>query len=159
MIRIEPVLAIDPGKLTGLAWITRVDDEVNLTDSAEKDQDSIIDAIRPTVACWNRQPGDSLPLRVVMERFVITIETGKKSQEAAAALETIGAVKQLCRESGYPLDAIAWQTPAAAKNAFPNPKLKRLGLWHRGGAGHALDAIRHGSLYLVQSGWTDSRML
>lgn len=156
--RIERVLAIDPGKMTGLAWITRIGDQVHLTESLERDEDTIIDSIRPTIKTWKPELPGEYPLRIVMERFTITVETAKKSQ-APFSLEVIGAVKQVCRDYGYPLEAIAWQKPGEAKETFPNPKLKRLDLWHVGGAGHALDAIRHGALYLLRSGWQDSRFV
>jgi hypothetical protein len=38
-----------------------------------------------------------------------------------------------------------------AKNMFPNKALKILKFWHVGGAGHALDAIRHALLALVRT--------
>jgi hypothetical protein len=37
--------------------------------------------------------------------------------------------------------------------------LKRLDLWHRGGAGHANDAIRHAVTAAIKSRWRDPRML
>jgi hypothetical protein len=154
--RIERVLSIDPGKLTGLAHMVRTDDTVDLLATMELDEDTVIPWVRPIIEDWRPTRDGEYPLRVVMETFTITLETAKKSQ-SPFSLEVIGAVKQVCRDNGYPLSAIAWQKPSEAKESFPNPKLKRLGLWHRGGAGHALDAIRHGSLYLARSGWTDSR--
>lgn len=153
--RLERVLAIDPGKLTGVAYMRRFDNEVEILQSAELDEDSIIPWVRPIIYSWHPERPGEFPLRVVMETFTVTIETAKKSQ-APFSLEVIGAVKQVCRDYFYRLDTIAWQTPNDAKESFPNAKLKRIGLWHRGGAGHALDAIRHGSLYLSRSGWVDS---
>jgi hypothetical protein len=155
-VRVEPVLAIDPGKLTGVAWLTRVGDSVTLEDSVELSEDEVIPFVRPIIAKWRADGAGAIPMRVVIEKFTITIETAKKSQ-APFSLEVIGAVKQACRDEGYPVAAIAWQTPGDAKESFPNPKLKRIGLWHRGGEGHALDAIRHGALYLARTGWVDSR--
>lgn len=148
------VLAIDPGKLTGVAYLVKSNNLVDIIATAELNEDEIIPFIRPIIEDW-RGDGDSYPLRVVIERFTITIETAKKSQ-APFSLEVIGAVKQVCRDAGYPLDAIAWQSPTEAKVPFPNEKLKRLGLWHKGGKGHALDALRHAATYLVRSGWRDS---
>ena len=154
-MRHERVLAIDPGKLTGVAHLLRVGDEVTLLGSYEYNEDDIIPGIRPTIEDWRPLDKEQFPLRVVIEKFTITVETAKKSQ-APFSLEVIGAVKQVCRDAGYPVDAIAWQKPSEAKESFPNAKLKRVGLWHRGGEGHALDAIRHGALYLARSGWVDS---
>jgi hypothetical protein len=42
---------------------------------------------------------------------------------------------------------------------FPNPALKHLGIWHKGGEGHANDAIRHGLLALVKTGWIPKELL
>lgn len=153
--RVERVLAVDPGKMTGVAQLLRVDDSITLSDSIELPEDAVIPYVRPVIEGWRSVSGE-FPLRVVIETFTITVETAKKSQ-SPYSLEVIGAVKQVCRDNEYPLSAIAWQKPSEAKASFDNAKLKRLGLWHRGGAGHALDAIRHGALYLARSGWVDSR--
>lgn len=152
--KIDRVLAIDPGKTTGLAWLNQVDGRISLTSSAEANPDEIINMIRPTLADWKPQEAGDTPLRIVVERFTITAMTAQKSQEASWALRTIGAVEQACRDAEYPLLAICWQKPSEAKTSFTNDKLKTLGLWHRGGEGHALDAIRHGALYLAKVGWT-----
>lgn len=151
--RIDRVLAIDPGKMTGLAWMRQEGGRIFLDESQEASSDDIIEAIRPALALWRPVSEDQPPLRVVLEKFTINAMTSQKSQEASWALRTIGAVEQACRDVEYPLAAIAWQTPAEAKTAFTNEKLKALGLWHRGGAGHALDGIRHGALYLAKTGW------
>jgi hypothetical protein len=42
---------------------------------------------------------------------------------------------------------------------FTNQALKKLGYWHTGGDGHALDAIRHGLLRLVKAGWIPRALL
>lgn len=151
--KIDRVLAIDPGKTTGLAWLNQEGGRITLENSYEANSDEIIEMIRPTLAGWKPSDGEA-PLRLVVERFTITAMTAQKSQEASWALETIGAVKQAARDAEYPLLAICWQKPSEAKTAFTNDKLKTLGLWHRGGEGHALDAIRHGALYLAKVGWT-----
>lgn len=151
--RIDRVLAIDPGKMTGLAWMRQEDGKIFLDDSLEASPDDIIDAIRPTLALWEPEAEDQPPLRLVVEKFTINAMTAQKSQESSWALRTTGAIEQACRDAKYPLPAILWQTPAEAKTAFTNDKLKSLGLWHRGGAGHALDAVRHGALYLAKTGW------
>jgi hypothetical protein len=86
------------------------------------------------------------------------METAKNSQ-APWSLEMIGVLKQVCRDYHYPLELVYAQRPTEAKNVVPNPKLKRLELWHRGGAGHANDAIRHAVLCLIKRGWEDPRLL
>jgi hypothetical protein len=99
---------------------------------------------------------DDFDLRIVVERFTITAETGKKSQ-SPWSLEIIGAIKYICHINGLPEPTL--QTPTDAKNFSPNPRLKALALWHRGGHGHALDALRHALLYAVKNGYRDKRLI
>lgn len=153
--RIDRVLAIDPGKSTGLAWLRQQGGLIYLDSSVEASPEEIIPMIRPTLADWKSPAEGQPPLRLVVEQFIINAATTQKSQEASWALRTIGAVEQAARDVDYPLLAICWQRPAEAKSSFTNEKLKKLGLWHRGGEGHALDAIRHGALYLAKVGWTE----
>lgn len=83
---------------------------------------------------------------IVCERFIIGTNTGKKSQ-APWSLELIGFMRYVAwrQQARFEL-----QAPADAKMVFPNQKLKDHGLWHRGGAGHAMDALRHGALYIAK---------
>jgi hypothetical protein len=62
-------------------------------------------------------------------------------------------------DAGRNADDIYFQSPADAKAMFPNPQLKKLGYWHRGGEGHALDAIRHALLRLAKTGWKPVKLL
>lgn len=158
MRRVERVMAIDPGKLTGCAILERVRDdeadvnEVRLLASAETPPDETIPWVRQAFDELGEPVAPGMPrMRVVVESFLITARTVAKSQEASWALRTIGAVEQACRDAGYPTDAIQFYGPDK-KASFPNPRLKKLGMWHVGGKGHALDAIRHGLLYLTQTG-------
>ena len=151
--KIDRVLAIDPGKATGLAWMRQEGGVITLEETYEAVPETLIDKIRPTLETWRPTEKGQPPLRIVVEEFIINASTAQRSQEASWALRTIGAVEQALRDAEYPLGAIMWQKPAEAKNAFSNDKLKNLGLWHRGGAGHALDAVRHGSLYLTKVGY------
>ena len=158
MRRVERVMAIDPGKLTGCCVMERFRDdgtgvhEVRLLESVETLPDDTIPWVRAMFARWGEPAEEGQPrMRVVCESFSINARTVAKSQEASWALRTQGALEQACRDAGYPVDAIQFQSPDK-KAAFPNPRLKKLGLWHVGGKGHALDAIRHGTLYLTQTG-------
>lgn len=74
-------------------------------------------------------------------------------------MEQIGILKQCMLDIGIDPETIIFQTPADAKAMFPNDKLKKLEYWHRGGEGHALDAIRHGLLRLAKSGWKPVKFL
>jgi hypothetical protein len=143
------ILAVDPGKMTGIAFLVwsgvpRESPEAVLT--TEADEVEFPGVIKSVLA----QKNNFTEFKVVCEQFTINLQTAKKSQ-APFSLEQIGVLKYLCREAG--IDTIAMQSPADAKNMFPNPKLKKLEIWHKGGEGHALDALRHGLLLLVKSRW------
>lgn len=159
LVLVERALAVDPGKTTGLAVLERMRlsdgaHTVRLLYSGETEPDQTIPRIRELHERYGapvETPRPSPRMRFVVESFKITAGTAKLSQDVTHALRTIGAVEQACRDLGYPVEAIKWFNPDQ-KKAFPNERLRRLGLWHVGGDGHALDAIRHGTLYLSQTG-------
>lgn len=154
---VERCIAVDPGKLTGQCVMERRKGDdgshvVAILEAAETGPDDTVPWFREMYAkYWEPDPLGGPRMRVVMESFKITPRTGEKSQDASWALRTQGAVEQACRDLGYPVEAIQFFGPDK-KKAFPNPRLKRLGLWYVGGKGHALDSIRHGVLYLSQTG-------
>lgn len=146
------VYAVDPGLASGIALL-------NVTENSDIEQ----------LGTWELPPEETedatlkvietyrdYDLRVVLERFTITAETGKKSQ-APFSLELIGSLKYICRVNGAAKPVL--QTPSDAKNFAPNPRLKALGLWHKGGHGHALDALRHAVLYAVKNGYRSPKLL
>lgn len=147
------ILSVDPGLASGVALInTEADPEYVQMGSWELAPYETLDAVEKTIETY----AADFDLRIVVERFTITAETGKKSQ-APFSLELIGAIKWICRKADLPEPAL--QSPADAKNFAPNPRLKALGLWHRGGHGHALDALRHAVLYAVKNGYRDKRLI
>lgn len=149
------VLAVDPGKATGVALFSyQTGSEPVLEWSKEVEADEFAKVIRGVL--W--APEKKQHLSIVCERFIINAQTVKNSQ-APFSLEQIGILKQCLLDSGRPMDDIFFQSPADAKAMFDNPKLKKLGYWHVGGAGHALDAIRHGLLKLVKTGWKPINLL
>lgn len=94
-------------------------------------------------------------LEVVCENFIITVQTAKLGA-GPWSLKYIGATAFLCyvHEVSFTL-----QQPSQ-KDFAPNPRIKALGFWHKGGGGHALDAIRHGIIYLVmQHKWRPAALL
>jgi hypothetical protein len=119
--------------------------------SGEYQQDEYAKPIRETLSLYPEA-------EVVCERFTINMQTVKNSQ-APYSLEQIGILKQCLMDAGRKADDIYFQSPADAKAMFDNPKLKKLEYWHRGGEGHALDAIRHGLLRCVKVGWKPLRLL
>ena len=147
------VLAVDPGKATGMALFSlESGQEPVLIWSGEFQQEEYANPIRDTLATY----GDTLD--VVCERFTINAQTVRNSQ-APYSLEQIGILKQCLMDAGRKPDDIYFQSPADAKAMFDNKKLKKLEYWHKGGEGHALDAIRHGLLKLVKTGWKPVRLL
>jgi len=149
---VRRVLAVDPGLMTGMSCFTHEQgEEPILIWSAEVDEDTFATPVRHE---FNQFPD----LVVVCERFTITTQTGKNSQ-APFSLELIGVLKQEMRDRGRSPKEIKLQKPVDAKNLFPNEALKKLGYWHKGGAGHANDSIRHGLLYLASTGWMPDRLL
>lgn len=146
-------LAIDPGKMTGMSVFTvEPGQEPVLVWSKELTEDQFAMPVR-----WELE--NYPDIEVVCERFIINAQTAKKTQ-AGWSLELIGVLKQCLRDVGRDPDKdINMQNPADAMNMFPNPALKKLGYWHVGGAGHALDSIRHGLLRAAKTGWSPVRLL
>lgn len=146
------VLSVDPGKATGMALFSlESDSEPVLVWSKELQQNEYAEPIREVLRSLEE-------VTVVCERFTINAQTVRNTQ-APYSLEQIGILKQCLMDAGRPGDDIYFQSPADAKAMFTNEKLKKLGYWHRGGEGHALDAIRHGLLKLVKMGWKPIRLL
>lgn len=144
------VLAVDPGKATGLAVFTfSKGGEPLMAETFEAQFDTYAPWIRKWIAYSIENNYD---LTVVCERFTINAQTVKNSQ-APYSLEEIGVLKQIMLDYNLDPEDIKFQSPADAKAMFDNAKLKKLELWHKGGEGHALDAIRHGALYLIKLGW------
>ena len=103
---------------------------------------------------WFLGEYDPTMAEVVAERFVITPRTGDAGLAGlvaeglrgagVAGLEALGAARRR-RRSHY-------QSAGDAKRLVPNPVLHAVGIWHRGGAGHANDALRHG-VYRYATGY------
>ena len=147
------IYAVDPGKMTGLALFSvEPGAEPTLEWSGEVDFSSFVFEARKAFELY----GDNL--EVICEKFTINAQTAKKAQ-APYSLEVIGALKSIMLDNGRDPESLMYQQPADAMAMFTNAKLKKLEYWHRGGAGHALDAIRHGLLRLVKTGWVPTRLL
>ena len=151
------VLSVDPGKMSGvclLEWSGSEDDLPVVKFSVEVDDAGYASPIDIALHQWRAY--DSF--MVVCERFTITAQTVRNSQ-APYSLEQIGILKHMCRTSGYAPEDITFQAPVDAKTMFTNESLKKIGTWHKGGEGHANDAIRHALLKLVKSGWKPKVLL
>lgn len=146
------ILAIDPGKATGASFFSfEKGGEPILLASWELTFDNFAETVR---SCLYHYPHTE----VVCETFTITAATAKNSQ-APFSLEHIGILKQCMVDADQDVKNLIFQSPSDAKKMFDNPKLKKLGFWHKGGAGHANDSIRHGLLHLVKTGWMPRGLL
>ena len=151
---LEYILAVDPGKMTGVSGFVLANGEDPVLDfSDEVTMDQFAGVIRDRLV----HPR-GLPVVVACETFTINAQTAKNSQ-APYSLEMIGVLRQCLRDENRSAEDIYFQSPANAKSMFSNEALKRLGYWHRGGAGHALDSIRHGLLLSVRRGWKPVKLL
>lgn len=150
------ILAVDPGKATGIALFSyTIGQEPEIVWSVEVQQEEYAAPIR---AALDAAVEMGLEIDVVCERFTINAQTVRNSQ-APFSLEQIGILKQCLLDVGRATTDIYFQSPSDAKGMFDNPKLKKLEYWHVGGEGHALDAIRHGLLHIIRLGWKPVRLL
>jgi hypothetical protein len=150
------ILAVDPGKATGVCcfgW--ELGEEPHLIMAGEYQPEEFAEPIRGIIAGAQEE---GIHLEVVCERFTINAQTVRNTQ-APYSLEQIGVLKQIMRDAGMNDAALKFQSPADAKRMFPNEAIKKLDYWYKGGGGHALDAIRHGLLFLAKNGWTPLRLL
>jgi hypothetical protein len=153
---IRYLLSVDPGKASGICLFElSAGDEPILLSSGEYQQNEYARPIREALSL---SLDKGIELEVVCERFIINAQTVRNSQ-APYSLEQIGILKQCLMDSGYEAEKIVFQSPADAKAMFDNPKLKKLGYWHKGGEGHALDSIRHALLRFAKTGWKPTRLL
>ena len=133
------LICIDPGLMTGMGLIDITDlDNPKLEWSDELDIDGFYRKFPETlIAHWDS-------VEVVIEKFIITTETAKKSPQPWS-MELIGVVKYFCWLYGVKMTL---QQPSE-RDFMTNPRLKLLGFWHKGGAGHANDSLRHAGVYLL----------
>lgn len=145
------LLAIDPGKMTGWSELSYTSDSYTLHSSAELSVDEVWEVLVNGLD----DPEGPHPDVIVIEDFKITTGTGKLGSPDWS-LRLIGAVEYL----GFKYDIpVVKQYPSNAKAFSTNDKLRAVGMWRKGGAGHAKDSLRHAMLYMVKHGWRDDRLL
>jgi hypothetical protein len=152
------ILAVDPGKATGIScfgWDSKAGEEPHMIMAGEYQPNEFAAPIRQIIASAQEE---QVHIEIVCERFTINAQTVRNTQ-APYSLEQIGVLKQIMRDYGIDENLLKFQSPADAKRMFPNEGIKKLGYWHKGGEGHAIDAIRHGLLHLAKNGWTPLRLL
>lgn len=147
------LISIDPGKASGFAVLDYTDlDDIKITYSGELDQFETCSMVENLLV-----DSTSFTYEIVMEKFTVTPQTGKNSNEQNWSSEIIGCVRYLAEKHGI---SFTEQTPARAKTFVPNDRMKAVGIWHTGGEGHAKDALRHAVLYLVEKkGWRPAGLL
>lgn len=145
------ILAIDPGKMTGWAEVEYTESEIISKNTMEVSIEEIWELIGDVLD----DPDRTLPDVLVIEDFKITTGTGKLGSPDWS-LRIIGAVEYLGFKNSIP---VVKQYPSNAKAFSTNDKLRAVDMWHKGGAGHANDALRHAMLYMVKHGWRDDRLL
>jgi hypothetical protein len=145
------VIAVDPGLVTGLAVVGRA-----------RDGNPFLLYSNELSPMLTGQVFESLleirypQAEIVVERFTITVATAKNSQ-APWSLKVIGMIEWLVwrHSAREPEDVILFQSPGDAKRMIPNKLLQTYGVWHKGGAGHANDALRHGLYRHAKLGWRE----
>ena len=142
------VAGVDPGLLTGTCLVQfDTPDGCTLLQAAEVEFENLLAWCEVTLPKADR---------LVVEQFIINARTIKNTQ-APFSLEAIGVVRAIqLRTPPLKLDM---QSATEGKSLVDNKMLRRLGLWFRGGEGHANDAIRHTVAYAIRKGWRDPRMM
>jgi hypothetical protein len=150
----EWLIGVDPGLATGLALVERKDDIAQVYWSGEVPPEGIAPTIRPWLGWWQQTER----FTVVVEAFIITQRTAQLTAQPWS-LEGIGIVKQCMWDANMDMATQLVMQRPAVKTVVDNKKLQRVQLWHRGGAGHANDAIRHCVVRMINTGWRDPRLL
>jgi hypothetical protein len=142
------VLAVDPGLITGVCIVGfEAGARCVKYHSQELEFHEVLQ--------WARTEIPTADV-VVVEKFTINQRTIKNTP-APWSLEVTGIIRAVALEAGT---EPVMQLPGDAMNLVDNDMLRRLDLWHRGGAGHANDSLRHAVLYAVKKmRWRDPRMV
>lgn len=128
--------------MTGISMynITDMDDPA-LSWSSEVNVEEFYSKIVPRIESIASGPDE---LEIVMENFIISVATAKKTA-APWSLQLIGLVQYLCWKHKIKLTL---QKPGD-REFMTKEKIKRLGFWHKGGAGHAVVSMQHAGVYLI----------
>ena len=144
------VLAADPGGTTG--WAYYADGAVTAGQDEFASFTDIVDGWCSVHSTDPKRKG--VPDVIVAERFLITPQTAKLSQQSTA-LEIIGFLRYVAHREGIPF---VLQTPADAKRfaqvgSDKDARLERVGWLKKPKAqnDHANDALRHLLLYTVKN--------
>lgn len=137
-------MTIDPGPSTGLAtWAPATDPMPFSTTLPRTEAEDFIAA--------RIKPDGSGATLVIIETFVISMATAKKSRAGSESIEMIGLTRYLCRINGIPLIE---SRPADVMRFATDDKLRRIG-WYLAGPDHARDALRHLLTYAAETSIID----
>ena len=139
------ILAVDPGKTTGLA--TWAEDEPFM--SAQLPHMEFLDWTWDIL--WTEIDA------VVCESYIITAATLRKTRGENWSLEQIGALRWMC-ERTRGVTSFTLQSPSEAKSFATDAKLRKVG-WYKPGQDHANDASRHLLVYLIRHNLFDAHAL
>lgn len=144
----DRIMTIDPGPSTGLAtWSPRTDPmPFSTTLPRIEAEDFIAERIKPD--------GTGATL-VIIESFIISMATAKKSRAGSESIEMIGMTRYLCRIAGIPLIE---SRPADVMRFATDDKLRRIG-WYVTGPDHARDALRHLLTFAAETSIIDPAQL
>lgn len=150
--RREPwwVITMDPGKMTGIAWLWQ---DCDAPGSVQLPWDEVGAWLDRTLdmAVQNGR----MPTAIISEAFEITGQTHKKSRDGKTSLELIGVWRYLAAKYSVPF---AIQQPNEALGFATNDKLRAIGWWVPG-QDHARDARRHLLLHVCQKRLIDLEAL
>lgn len=133
----ELIIAVDPGKVTGIA--TWAGGEFNSW------QEPTWFAVDRIWAKLERLP-DNAVVEIVCESYTITASTLRKTRQNYS-LESIGALRWMSNTHGV---EFVLQAPADAMGFMTDDKLRMLGWYRPSIGGHANDAARHLGLRLAR---------
>lgn len=132
------VLALDPGKTTGAVIFTpKGVSDIDILDWDEIEYEEMPQWL--FIALDN--PSEPVDL-VVVEKYTISQRTIKSARHAEP-LDVIGGAKFLAALGGIDVRV---QMASDAKTAYPDKRLRELGLYSAVGGRHARDALRHALL-------------
>jgi hypothetical protein len=132
--RVDVIVAVDPGKITGLAtWAN------NELVSWQEPTWYAVDRI------WNTLEHLEVSV-IVCESYTITASTLRKTRGENWSLESIGAIRWMSNRHGV---EFVLQAPADAMRFMTDDKLRMLGWYRASIGGHANDAARHLGLYIA----------
>lgn len=150
------IAAIDPGKISGIV-VAEFIDLTGRIDAITAPDTRLIESSEiefPAMLDWCESV---FPLvdQIAIENFLITPQTGKNSQ-APWSLMGIGVAVSVAMRTEKPYTL---QKPSDAISLVSNDLLRSVKLWHRGGAGHANDALRHAVLLAIRKGWRSPNLV